>query len=273
MKTILVPTDFSAPSRNAVKYAAELAKQFGSKLVLLNAYSIPVSAYDTIPPVDLLSSTEESAKELLAQMAESITSESMWLKVDTIQRIGSAQGVIAEVAAEVSADAIVMGIVGEAGKVKERLIGSTTLDVARDIEKPLYIIPEGVEFKKVGRISFACDIENMYGSRILDEIKSICKQFSAALEIVNIEKPLVESDPLWIRNRNFMESVLNDINHETVVLNENDALEALQKYFANHHADLIVLNPKKQNFFQSLFHKSVTKALAFHVKSPMLIVH
>ncbi len=273
MKTILVPTDFSVASRNAVKYAAELAKHFGSKLVLLNAYSMPVSAYDTLPPVDLLSSTEENAKTSLSEMAGSINNESMWLNVETLSRIGSAQNVISEVAAEVQADAIVMGIVGEAGKIKERLIGSTTLDIARDVEIPLFIIPEGVVYEKVGTISFACDIDNLYGSRILDNIKDFCHLFNAKLEIVNIEKPEMETDPLRIRNLNFMESILTDVDHETIVVNENNAHEALQNYFMNHHADLIVLNPKKQNFFQAMFHKSMTKTLAFHVKSPMLIVH
>ena len=42
MRTILVPTDFSATAQNSAFYALGLAKELGaSKLVLYNAYSMP----------------------------------------------------------------------------------------------------------------------------------------------------------------------------------------------------------------------------------------
>ncbi|MCC6371412.1 MAG: hypothetical protein IT236_10445, partial [Bacteroidia bacterium] len=156
---------------------------------------------------------------------------------------------------------------------KEKIIGSTTLDIARDSEMPLYIIPEGVEYKKIEKISFACDIDNLYGSRILENVKSICNMHGAKLEVVNVEKPGMEEEPLRIRNMHFMESNLLDINHTTTVLSEKDSYEALPEYFMSNKPDLILLNPKKQNFIVSLFHKSMTKTMAFHVKAPMLIVH
>ncbi|MBK7818144.1 MAG: universal stress protein [Sphingobacteriaceae bacterium] len=43
MKTILVPTDFSRVSNNAIDYAAELAVFSKSKLILFNSYHIPVA--------------------------------------------------------------------------------------------------------------------------------------------------------------------------------------------------------------------------------------
>ncbi|HET7116027.1 MAG TPA: universal stress protein [Hanamia sp.] len=36
MKNILVPTDFSAASRNAAKYAISFAKVYDAKVILLN---------------------------------------------------------------------------------------------------------------------------------------------------------------------------------------------------------------------------------------------
>jgi hypothetical protein len=97
--------------------------------------------------------------------------------------------------------------------------------------------------------------------------------FKAKLEIVNIEKEAVEEDPRKIRNQNFIESNLLDLKHEMVILTEDDSHGALQKYFTNHIPDLVVLYPRKQNFIQSLFHKSMTKSMAFHSNAPLMIIH
>ena len=42
MKTILVPTDFSANALHAACYAASLAKVLDAKIVFLNSYSLPM---------------------------------------------------------------------------------------------------------------------------------------------------------------------------------------------------------------------------------------
>ena len=43
MSTIIVPTDFSPISINALHYAIGLAEETGSELILFNAFQIPVS--------------------------------------------------------------------------------------------------------------------------------------------------------------------------------------------------------------------------------------
>ena len=44
MKVILAPTDFSKHAHKAVNYAARLAMLVNARLVLLHAFSLPVSA-------------------------------------------------------------------------------------------------------------------------------------------------------------------------------------------------------------------------------------
>ena len=53
MKTIIVPTDFSAISNNAIDYAVDLAKATGGSILLFHAYQVPVSMTDV--PIVLLS--------------------------------------------------------------------------------------------------------------------------------------------------------------------------------------------------------------------------
>ena len=59
MKTIIVPTDFSPVSINAMHYAANMASSIGASIILFHAYQIPV-AFSEVPVVSI--SIEEMKK-------------------------------------------------------------------------------------------------------------------------------------------------------------------------------------------------------------------
>src|SRR5207253_1314058 len=79
MKTIVVPTDFSAPAENAMLYAGQLAKDTGASLLLLHVYLIPIGMDDM--PMPMVSAEELKkiadaglvrAKELLQKTQEGL---------------------------------------------------------------------------------------------------------------------------------------------------------------------------------------------------------
>ena len=72
MKTIIVPTDFSAISNNAMDYALGLAKETGSSLLLFHAYQVPVSMTDV--PIVLVSVEElqKNAENRVADTKQSL---------------------------------------------------------------------------------------------------------------------------------------------------------------------------------------------------------
>src|SRR5688572_4001116 len=68
MKTILVPTDFSAAALNAAIYAADMAKVTNSKLVLFHVCHIPVvtpNGAELIIPLEVI---EKSALKDLEEV-------------------------------------------------------------------------------------------------------------------------------------------------------------------------------------------------------------
>ena len=143
METIVVPTDFSSAASNAVDYAVELAKFFNAKIILLNAYPIPPINYEVTFSIDAVSLLKEiSDDKLLQQKNEIIKKHGFKVNVECFSEMGSPYEVIEEVSNMVNADLVVLGIVGHAGKVKEYIIGSTAIKVARNLEIPTFIIPE-----------------------------------------------------------------------------------------------------------------------------------
>lgn len=274
MKTIIVPTDFSPAADNAVDYAVELAKYFKAKIILVNACSVPVSNYEAGYAVDITPSVMESAYGKLVKLKKAILkNQGVKLEIDCIAEIGSPFDVIDSVTDEEDGDIIVMGIVGEAGKLKKNLIGSTAIEVARKKTVPTFIIPEKVKYKQISKASYACDLNDEEGLNLVYLAKYFAKTFNAMLEVVSVEKPEELATNERIREKNVVENRLKNIIHNTVYITGDDVVSQLEYHFSVNKPDLIMLNPKKHNLFYYMFNQSVTKELAFDLNLPILALH
>ncbi len=67
MKLIIAPTDFSAISDNAIKYATDMAIAMGTNLMLVNVYQLPIS-FSEVPLVTI--SLDEIRKITADKLAE-----------------------------------------------------------------------------------------------------------------------------------------------------------------------------------------------------------
>ncbi len=275
METIIVPTDFSATADNAAEYALELANFLNGRIILVNAYHpyLPANYQAGFSP-DLIEIQKGSVLEKLKKLKKDLLSKhGRNFDIECVAEMGFSFDVINLVAKRENADLIVMGITGEAGKVKRHMIGSTTLDVARNQELPVFIVPENVKFFPIKKISFACDLEKTEQTNLIYTAKSFCKVFGAELEIVNVDKQKKAVSLEKVVTNYFIEQNLQNIKHQTVRIGGNNVTHELEDYFESHQTDLIMLNPKKHNLFYSMFNYSITKELAFHSKLPLLTIH
>ncbi len=274
MERIIVPTDFSPAANNAANYAAELAKYFSASLVLVNAYPFPPANYEMGFTLPLVTAIKEGAEERLKQLKQELQQNHEYnFDIECIAEMGSPYDVIESVAREQNADLIVMGIVGEAGTLKEKLIGSTAVRVARGLDIPAFIIPEHVRYHRIHKISFACDLDKTEETDLVYIAKYFSKVFDAELEIVNVERPEEEITVEKAKTSIYLEKKLEHVNHRTVYITGKSVGHELEDYFTLHQTDVVMLNPKKHNVFYYLFNQSITQELAFHVKLPILAIH
>ncbi|MDF2448401.1 MAG: UspA protein [Bacteroidota bacterium] len=273
MKTIIAPTDFSNSASNAVDYAVELAKYFSAKIILVNAYPIPETHYEMGGSFELLSTLKDVSLDNLEQLRDKILINAPQLNIECYSDMGHPYGVIDAVVRDKRADLVVMGIVGTAGKLKERFIGSTAVEVARNLEVPTFIIPEGVTYHEVNKISFACDLDKTEKTDLVYVAKYFAEKFHAELEIVNVDDPEKEITIDKAVTNLFVERKLETVKHDRTQLSGKDVQEELENYFNSHYTDIVMVSPKKHNIFYNLFHKSVTKELAFHAHKPILAIH
>ena len=146
IKKILVPIDFSDYSKNALKYAAQFAKQFNAKIYLIYVVEPMIYPADfsmgqvAIPStdIDLHSRAEEELKKLSKDIVNSNS------RVEILIKTGKPFVEIIEAASANDIDLIIIATHGHTG-VEHLLFGSTAEKVVRKAPCPVLTLREPVK--------------------------------------------------------------------------------------------------------------------------------
>lgn len=272
MRTILVPTDFSATAQNSALYALGLAKELGAnKLVLYNAYSMPLAtemSWAILQTEELQKASEENLQQLKATLLKASGNE---VAIETISDFGFLQERISEVAEEVAADLIVMGITG-GGKLEQVLIGSNTTHIIHHVAVPVLIVPPDASYKPIEKIGWACDYKDVMKTTPAEAMKKILAELKAKLVVVHNENDPQDFNPEVYHNNVIVGELFEKIQPEFVLVEGEDFTNAMDAFIAEHHIDMMLMIPKKHGWLESIFRRSHTTRLAFHTHIPLLCI-
>ncbi len=141
LKQILLPTDGSACSQQALRYALALAQQFDAHVLALHVtHSLcsQANADTAIPVVHKLQQEEAAnADRIQQEVAEAARAASVRCEITLVP--GSAADVILRLAKEKAADLIVMGTHGRTG-LQHALLGSVAEKTVRRAPCPVLIV-------------------------------------------------------------------------------------------------------------------------------------
>jgi len=135
IKTILHPTDFSESAEHALQLACSLARDHGSKLVLLTVPAPPLPSVETYIPEYELSQLMKESEQQLKSVADGIEDVS----VETRVIAGEPGWAIVTAASDCQADLIVMGTHGRKG-LSRLLMGSVAEHVLRHAPCPVLTV-------------------------------------------------------------------------------------------------------------------------------------
>jgi nucleotide-binding universal stress UspA family protein len=144
---LLVPTDFSSSSRDAVRLAARLAASLEARLLLLHVAEIPPPLEETsmirpLPdqePMPLGRFMREACMGELERYADEL--RAMGIAVETCVEIGPPLESIARVARERSPAMIIVGTHEESG-MPHPVFGAIAEDVIRATARPVLTVPK-----------------------------------------------------------------------------------------------------------------------------------
>ncbi len=274
MNSIIVPTDFSETSKNAARFAAQLANQIPeSRLILYNVFDTIESGSDGSP----LESDDDGRKSLMELALTSIKNELSGITgadislvveedrhfVDSLERYVRHNHV----------QLIVMGITGST-RLGQVLMGSNTLNIINRKTVPVMVVPPDAVFKEVNNIMLICDFKEVEKTIPVAPLKSLLGLFNANLHIVNVDhEHYIELTEEYKAEKAKLHEMLAEFNPQYYFLRLFDFMDAINQFVADNQIDLILTIPKEHSFLSKVFKTSHTKTLAYHSHVPIVAIH
>lgn len=274
MHTIIVPTDFSDTSKNAARFAIQVAAQVpDTQILLYNVFRRVLSGSDGSPLADepdarkkiVLAALEHMKADLLTIASATITciaeEESSFL--DSLERLARHQ----------KADIIIMGITGST-KLEQIFMGSNALNMIDRNVCPVMVVPPDASFKGIKNILFATDMQDVQKSIPIKPLQSVLNLFQPMVHIVNVDSDhYVEVTQEYKTERAKLEEMLKDYKKEFYFIRMFDFIDAINQFTKDKNIDVIITVPRKNSFLSSLFKTSHTQKLVYHSSVPLVAIH
>lgn len=273
MKNLLVPCDFSAPSREAYKFAADLAQKIRGRIIVLNAAFVPVLqdpgyaggtplAYDP----SFLARVEDDVKEWFEEMKNEVSSGTVPVTLKIIH-----DGVTSAIQKAVEGDhidLIIMGTSGASG-LSEIFIGSNTEKVVRFSTVPVLTVRKAPETGSIHRILLPSTLE-LDQTDFMNHVKELQELFDATLHVLLINTPanFYQDDEAQEALEEFARhyQLKNHFLHFRNYYNEEDGII---DFAARKKIDVVAMGTHSRKGLSHLFNGSITEDVVNHITYPV----
>ncbi len=277
MKNILLPTDFSKNSINAIHYVTKLFKDINCTFYLLHVYGVPFLTDQEIPYYEsakkgtlestLFKESEHNLKKIIHGLPENPRH-----KFKTISDYNFFINSILKTIEYKKIDMIVMGTKGATG-AKEIFLGSNTGEVILKAACDILAIPENATYREPKEITFPTDYKFAYGNEDVKGLFEIAELHQSSVRVLHVmnEKSL---DAAQEKNQKMMAKNLKQIKHTFHILTNTNFEAALNCFTQSRgNIDMIAIVARHHTIFERLFFRPIVEKLSFHTNIPLLILH
>lgn len=279
MKNVLLPTDFSENSWNAIKYAIDFHERTNCNFFLLHVNrlsNVVLSDAPYLPTQDVIENvytkpSKAQLRILLKRIAEYVPQNSRH-KFYTLSDYNFFIDSIREHVEEKKIDLIVMGTKGASG-LKKVIVGSNTGDIITKVPCTTLVVPENATYKKIKEVGFPTDFSLQYNINTLEPILKIVQDSQAALRVVHISKKPSELNNDQIKNKDLLEDYFHVNSLSFHFLTNKNIEAAVQCFVESRDIDMITMVAKNLNYFQQILFHSKVEEISYHINIPFLVLH
>lgn len=279
MKHILLPTDFSKNSWNAIVYILELLEKEECTFHLLNTYTpvIPNSRFmaSSFQGKTLEDGSKENSLKGLKDFLERIR-KTYSNKYHTFKIRSSFNLLVEEIRnmiEEEGIDLIVTGTKGASG-IEEVFLGSNTVRIIKAIKEcPILTIPRNFKYVKPQEIVFATDFKRYYSKSELVPLIELARSFKATIRVVYVQDQIKALTEIQQFNLNILRKYFKGIDHYIHTVSELNTVSKTLEVFADElDIHLLAMLNYQHSYMERMTREPVVKSMAFHTQVPLLVI-
>jgi nucleotide-binding universal stress UspA family protein len=276
MLRVLIPTDFSDNSFEAIRYALLLFKDFACQFSLLHTYMPPVYQAEYLvgsPGLiglgDVIRETAITDLEKLQKRLEDQYSNNRHT-FDSNAYLNTLPNQVNEIVEDKKIDLIVMGTKGATG-AQEVLFGTHTVHIIKKAKCPVIAIPPNFVYEVPKEILFPTDYEVDFKSKSLDILLKIAQQHLSSIEVLHVSYGYDLSKQQQ-ENKENLDYYLEDVAHLFHTTPNQEVIQAIDNFQLKYKMNFLVMVQNKHNFFERLFIEPVIKKIGFHIRIPFMVI-
>ncbi len=276
VKNILLPTDFSKNSMNAICYAIEFLKNQECNFHILNVQKASSFITDDMMVVNssttiyktLIDAAKKSIDNIITTLNDEFKNSNH--KFHPIVDYDNFIDSINQACKKYSIDLIIMGTKGASGLGKV-LFGSNTVRVMQRCNVPVLAIPDGCKFKKIVNLAFATTNSKQFNQEELEVLNEIQILNKASVQILHLadQNHLVYDahDNVDFLSNNFLNA-----KHEFIDTPSDDMYHVVHDYIEKNNINMLAIMNKRHSFLERLFKTHTVERFAFKIDIPLLVM-
>jgi nucleotide-binding universal stress UspA family protein len=277
MKNILLPTDFSDNSWNAIKYGIQLFENEDCVFHLFHTYTPVIYHAEHVlgypAQFDLGDIIKNTAEKKLSKLILKISNEFEQNPKHKFETKARFDTLISGIIAYTNKHAIEMIIMGTKGATaaEEVLFGSNTVHVFKDIKCPVLAIPSDFKYEAPHEILFPTDLEINYSNTQINCLHNIAVSHHSRVNAMHVSEgyDLTETQ---LKNKKELELLFKHTAFLFHDIKTMAILDAINTFQIKAKINLLVMINNKHSFFENLFFKSTINQIGFHLNIPFLVI-
>lgn len=274
MQKILIPTDFSKNSLNAIQYAVELYRSSPAKFYILHAFADEVYEVSSESPKEVFADVRDLVNQksqiTLSEFSNKISKVSAEHVFEIVSSFGHLVDSVNEMVDSENIDLVIMGTKGETAD-SHLTFGSNTLQVIKYVKCPVLAVPSVYADAKPKNILFPTDYMLPYKSRELELVSGIAREFNSKIHFLHVSKfPNISTRQK--DNKVFLEEFFGK--NETICqMNaETNVTEAINTFVIENPIDMLVMVNTRHSYLENILYQSTIEKIGLKIDIPFLVL-
>jgi nucleotide-binding universal stress UspA family protein len=269
MKTIVVPFEFDNTSKNAAKYAMEIAGLAGAQVLLYHSF-MPVNAPELPVMYDYVSELQNQYSLLMEEYVCKLRRKYPGRQVSwKVQPAFLLEG-IREYIREHRPWLTVAGV-NKKSFFPDSVLGSTSLQLFHHTQTPVLAVPARAKFTSLKKILIASDFSSLE-RRDFASVESIAALFDSEIAVLGLFRSKVHPGEVK-EARVIVGKAFRNLLHRVTARVGDNVSSIIREALRLEQANLLVMEPSGRNLFEVLNQKSQSEnVLGTSETIPMLLL-